>query len=515
MDWNDRIERLTPWAGLLGAALLIAAGGTWLVIHEFTAVVQILIAVGVALLVYWAIGSLGTIRAAATSRTTRYGSNTLLAVLAFFIVLGLLNFLSTRYSTRWDLTRTQQFTLAPQTDQILNQIQQPVKITAFYTSNDPRKSETEDLMKQYTAKTDKINITYIDPEAQPALARQMGVRVSGTLVFEQGQQRTEVTSVTESSVSGALLKVSSTEQKKIYLTNANGELDSSVSDAGGFSTAKSQLERLNYQVATLNLLTTPTVPADAAAVVVAGPRRPFSDAELKALTDYLDAGGDVMVMVNPSSDSGIGTLLQKYGLIAGTGIVIDPALSLPQDVRALVVQQYQFSAITRDLGPTVFPLATAITRTAQTPAGLNIFPLFQSSAQSWLSRNPSAGIQFTQGDVRGPLDVAQTVEKVRTPNATPEQQKQESLRLLVIGNADFASNQFISVQNLSNLDLFLNSVNWLAEEESLISIAPKPPDTSAQMLLTPIQQNLITLSSVIFLPLAVLGAGATVWWTRR
>jgi ABC-type uncharacterized transport system involved in gliding motility auxiliary subunit len=510
MTWNDRLERFTPFAGAIGAGLLLVAAGWWLVTRDFAGPVQILVAIGAALAVFWATGSIGAIRRAATGRTTRYGASSLLAVVAFILILGLANFLSTRYSTRWDLTRTGQYTLSPQTIQVLQQLREPVKITAFYTVNDPRRGETEDLMKEYTVRTDKLAVEYIDPETQPALVRQLGVRTGGTLVFESGGRKTEITSVTEANVTGALLKVMRGDQKKVYFTNGNGELDLSSSDRTGLSLARQSLERLNYLVEPLNPLTTPVVPADAAAVVVAGPRRPFDDTARRALQQYLDGGGKVFILVDPRTPHGLDPLLEAYGLRVGDGFIIDPASSLPQDIGALVIQRYQFSAITRDLAPTVFPLATAILRVDNPPQNLSIFPIAESSNQSWLERNPDQ-IQFTEGqDLRGPLAVAQQVERLRQGEGT---QRADLMRLLVIGDSDFASNQFFNLS--SNGDLFLNGVNWLAEEEALISIAPKAPDQEQRLLLTPMQTNLILFSSVLFLPLVVLGAGAAVWWQRR
>jgi ABC-type uncharacterized transport system involved in gliding motility auxiliary subunit len=85
-------------------------------------------------------------------------------------------------------------------------------------------------------------------------------------------------------------------------------------------------------------------------------------------------------------------------------------------------------------------------------------------------------------------------------------------RLVVFGDSDFAGNSSLTLGG--NSDLFLNSVNWLAEEEELISISPKPP-VSRVLVLSPGQARFLQYSSVIFLPAAVLLVGAVVWWRRR
>ena len=46
-------------------------------------------------------------------------------------------------------------------------------------------------------------------------------------------------------------------------------------------------------------------------------------------------------------------------------------------------------------------------------------------------------------------------------------------RFVTIGDSDFAANNAVRIQG--NQDLFLNTINWLAQQENLISIRPKPP----------------------------------------
>jgi ABC-type uncharacterized transport system involved in gliding motility auxiliary subunit len=65
-----------------------------------------------------------------------------------------------------------------------------------------------------------------------------------------------------------------------------------------------------------------------------------------------------------------------------------------------------------------------------------------------------------------------------------------------------------------NRDLFLNMVNWLSSDEELISIRPKDPE-DRRLALNRRQMSLIFYTSVFLLPLAVIGAGISVWWKRR
>ena len=88
-----------------------------------------------------------------------------------------------------------------------------------------------------------------------------------------------------------------------------------------------------------------------------------------------------------------------------------------------------------------------------------------------------------------------------------------SARIVLIGSPDLISNNSLQ-QVLGNQTLFLDAANWVAEQDNLIDI--RPPDTTPRTLaLIGWQLNLIAVSSVVLLPLAILAAGAAVWWTRR
>ena len=64
------------------------------------------------------------------------------------------------------------------------------------------------------------------------------------------------------------------------------------------------------------------------------------------------------------------------------------------------------------------------------------------------------------------VDVESQAADAKTEGAEPK--KPVKARIVVVGTADFASNQFLGAQG--NKDFFLNVVSWLAEEEDLLSV---------------------------------------------
>jgi ABC-type uncharacterized transport system involved in gliding motility auxiliary subunit len=85
-------------------------------------------------------------------------------------------------------------------------------------------------------------------------------------------------------------------------------------------------------------------------------------------------------------------------------------------------------------------------------------------------------------------------------------------RMVVVGDSDFAVNSYFRAQGNGNL--FLNMVSWLAQDEDLIAIRPKPPE-DRRVILSQSQQRWLMYLTVFVLPGAVLVAGISVWQRRR
>ena len=110
-------------------------------------------------------------------------------------------------------------------------------------------------------------------------------------------------------------------------------------------------------------------------------------------------------------------------------------------------------------------------------------------------------------DQAGPLSLGVAAERHSGTGADSK-----STRLVVIGNSAFATNQWAGLQR--NGDLFVNTINWLAQDEDLISVRPKSP-TNRRVILTETQQRELFFASMIFLPGLVIISGALIWFRRR
>jgi gliding motility-associatede transport system auxiliary component len=335
----------------------------------------------------------------------------------------------------------------------------------------------------------------------------------------------------EEKLTNALVKVTRSGKRIVYVLKGHGEREIGNTDRNGFSQAKEQMEKANYEVKELVLAREPKVPDDAALVIFPGPRTDFFPPELQALDAYLGRGGKAFFMATPFQGEALAKYIQKYGITLDDDVVIEVnPIAQVFGVGPLVpiVSQYESHPITKDLGgvAVLFPLTRSMEAAKTPPAGVNVTALARTSSRSWGETDKSV---FQHGEAKpdpgektGPLPVAMVATLDEQAQASPqskpagspaaEDKKPAKSRIVVVGTADFASNQFLGAQG--NRDFFLNVVSWLAEQEDQISIRPK--DTRQNpVVLTAAQSNLVLWLPLFVLPGAVLLCGIAVVIHRR
>ncbi|HZR00982.1 MAG TPA: Gldg family protein [Chloroflexota bacterium] len=518
---------------ILGVLCLVVAAGLYLVYAQLDRWVLTSGAIGVIFLVYAVLERPQAVTSTVTSREARYGGNTVLLTGAFIGIVALANVLSSRHSYTWDLTETKDFSLSPQSVQVAQQLDKPVKITAFYQQGQSGQQEMQDLIKQYQAYTDKITYEFVDPVLKPGVARDMKIENYPTTVLEtpDGKRQT-VSSATEGEMTSALLKLERGTPKQVGWITGHGELDTESQDQRGASEAKRLIEAENYKVVPLTLLAQTEIPKDYAAVVLAGPRQALLPQEATVLDKYLEAGGKLLVMLDPRSPGNPVGLLNKWGLDVGNGILLDFSLNVQGDPLTPAVVKYAPNPVMKNVASdttgryiTIFPGATMVRAKSDKDVSLQIQNIAQSSDNSWVEsdeRIDPRAVKYDEGkDVKGPVPIAVSVLKSSGSSSAPsgsdqsQQNQQSSTRIVAIGNSTFASNNLLSIMQVpGNRDLLLNSIGWLTEDEGLLGVRAKVTKDRT-LILTGTQQNLMLYSSTLFLPLAVLAVGAYVWWSRR
>lgn len=529
------VNRILGIVGWLGTALVFGAVVARFVKPEWDHYAIYAAWAGLACVVLYTLGQWREVVTYFQRRQARYGA---LAGTSVLIVLGLLvavNWLSTREHKRWDLTANRQFSLSAQTVKMLKDLDAPVKLLVFDQGNNLDRYKARLTEYEYNSNK-KVATEYIDADKKPAQAKQYNVEAYGTIVAEYKGRQERVTSDTEQDLTNALIKVVTGEKKKVYFVEGHGEKDQTGTGRDSYSAINTALGRDNYAVEKLVLVQIQNVPDDASVLVLAGPKNDPLQPEIDMLRRYLNRGGHLLVLLDAPAAAdahmpGLEGLLKEWGIDPGQDVVVDASgmgrLFGADDASMPVAASYPQHPITdRFKMLTAFPLARSVTPIPGIE-GRPAMPLIQTSPQSWaeadikgLLTTHEVSMDAAKGDKPGPVTIGVSVAAAAPDSPKPpaepkkpgEVPKTPESRLVAIGDSDFAANAYLGISG--NRDLFMNTVNWLAQQESLISIRPTEA-SDRRITLTARQQTGIFWLVLLVIPAAVLGTGVMTWSRRR
>ena len=597
------LHQATEGLGGYGTALfggglfaIIVGGAVYLLVGDLRLYATIILGIGAGLLLLGIVTSWPSVRTTLGARRGRYGVNSVVMVTAFLGIAAVGVFLAFENVARFDVTATNQFSLATRTKNLLGDLDHQIEATAFFVEDSPEQQAAldfvEDTLREFDARSNNFSYRVVDPDREPETARNLGVAQYGTIAFQcvapsdkcvvPGTNTPRVHLVApstflEQDFVTAVLIITEQEQKKVYFLTGHQERSASDSapESDGYGVAASLgLRGENYFVDEFSLLSGDAkVPEDATLVVIAGPKRDFfalgDENEITALDAYLESGGRLLVLLDPEDrapgDEGMKDFrdfLARWGIEVLPGHIVDeqsrdeagrsPVIlrdRLQYGWEHLVgVNQQAFTAfyglggpnmallttsladVTGNLDATYYPGAVALRPTGEAffyppeappsedPAELSTLRKFSAVALA-LTSPASTRIEEldrdepNEDDDSGPFYIGLAVRpSVQLLQEIQDPSQSEGPFIVAIGDSDFASNR--DFYQGSNSDFFLNAVNWLAGDVSLVEIRPKPFQYR-RLVLDEDQQDFVRYSSYLLLPVAMALMAAVVWWRRR
>jgi len=507
--------------GMIASANVLTGAGMFTLEETQQNVVDIALQVSIGLLFVglgvYAFLSPDTIRRFLTGRQARYGSNSLILTIAFVGILIAANYIVFNnpelLGAPWDFTADKSNTLAPETLQILATLPDKVTATAFYTSNLDSTS-AEDLLQKFKNNSNgKFDYSFVNPDLDPVAARAAGITGDGKILLQMGETKEIASFVSESDLVQTMIRLVSPEARVVYFLQGHGEINLEAGAELSYAVAKSTLEAKNYTVNSLNLLTTRSIPEDALAIVIAGPMKPVSSDEVDLLKEYVDNGGSLIVLEDPRFFTDFGTasdpladyLNDDWGINLNDDVVIDPVNS--QNPLLAVSSLYNPShPTTQNLTSNlivILPQARSLAITAEKENVTQTW-LISTVETAWgetdlssdqLSNDPAA-------DTQGPLYLAVAGENSITTG-----------RVVVFGNSLFAIDEYFD--QYGNGNMFINAVDWAAEQEDLLGITTRPRTERVFSPPTQIRFLILVLITVIVLPGLIVFFGISSWIARR
>jgi len=275
-----------------------------------------------------------------------------------------------------------------------------------------------------------------------------------------------------------------------------------------------QLEKKGFKFSNPDLTVLKEVPKEGGLLVIASPQVNVSKVEANKILKYLQNGGNVFWLLDDNNLKGLDDVAKYLGLKVSEGKVIDPSSTqFGANENVSFATFYGSHPITDNfMLRTLFSGAHEVTAKGTYENGWEVSKLIEVAAGGWLAgegKKEEQKLIFDESkDKLGPINIGVAL------NRTFEEKGQ---RVIVVGNAGFLSNNFIT--SGGNLDLGINMINWLAGDDQLITIQPMPlkdvnvtiPSDSKSVFLA----WFIFHSFQYFFPLILFIAGFGIWFKRR
>jgi hypothetical protein len=490
------------------------------------------------------------------ARRVAFGLNVgaALAVAAALVVL--VNVAAARYPGRWNLSRSDYYTLSDKTRSLLSGLHGEVRVLAFFEQNHDLYRDVRNLLEEYeeTARhfaSLRLTVEMADPNRDLARVRELkqtlGITEPNVVVFEyEGRRKfvraSDVTDYEhevdyerlfagkpsvhrkraafrgEQAFTSALLSVTRTGVPVVYFTTGHGEHQpDDANPLTGYTRIAERLRQENLEVRVLLPAGSSGIPGECALLIVAGPTRAFSTAEADMVRAFLERNGRLLLLADPGTTTGLEDALDPWGVRLGGGTVTGPTMT----GHDLLVMEYGRHDITRPLRDILclFYGARPVEPTETTSSSTNtadrprVWPLAFEPKPFWVETNPKQSPpRFDEGEDRpGPVSLGVAVERGAGRDLSLGL---KATRLVVFGDSDFVSNGALRGAIGGNADLFLGSVNWLLDRQELLAIGPK--STAALRIEMSRRQVFRLWAIVVFLaPAVVTVLGLAVWFRRR
>jgi ABC-type uncharacterized transport system involved in gliding motility auxiliary subunit len=536
---------ILPFLALLVGAIGTAVGSAFPEAPWLTATGW---AAAAGLVVFWVILDAKNFKTFFTRKGAKYGAGSgLVVILAMLVIVGIA-ILSTkpRFNKSFDVTQNKVNTLSEQTEKILENLAKQdkiVKITGLF-QDEGVKQQFVDLLAMYTSHKAKFDVEYVDPLRDNLRAASENVTSGNTVILKLGNRESRITTFTEEKLTNALMAVMKEGTKNIWFTRGHGEGQPTGTEANGFSQLAAELEGNQYTVKELSLLEEAKVPDDANLVVIAGPKYDFKAEEGRILEEYLKRGGALLVLADAMVDLPVlNNTLAKFGIEFGNDFLVldreDPRAVMIGQNNAIVSEFDEFSPVTRDFSRrSQVALLMPNTRTVQevpgNPHEMKVTLAAKTARMIVKVKNVRSeadlkGLTPDRIEVGNPFPVVAVasgkpsqpaIAKGESPDDAPkadssaaeDAQKSPETRIVAVGSATFASNT--GAQAGENRDFFLNSINWLLQDDDFIAIRPKDPTKSTLTTATGTSQLALKFLTMIY-PFIFLGSGLFFWTTRR
>jgi hypothetical protein len=428
------------------------------------------------------------------------------------LLLVNVNVLGARWYKRWDVTPDRLYSLSQPTRELLRELHEPVDVSVLLSKGDPLLVSVRQLLEAYGSETQQLRLHYVDPDRSPAefLAVQQKYQIlagkaddgrivtDAAIVVARGDRHWFVTAeelvhfdeetaraqpALEQALSGALANLRGTEKAKLCFST--GHREPTLDDVGpqGLSELRQRLQKNNFEPTSVDASSPRVSYAGCAAVLVVTPELEFGAEDAKRLGEYLSQGGSALLLLAPTIGedrtvraSGLEPVLTPLGIELSRDVVLeqDDAQRLPSGSGELFFAKLRSHAVTRGVLHEDDKLSSRVlvvqSRSLQVSGGASL--LLESSERALSVRELEA---LSSSERRAGLPARSLgLAAARELPAAAGSKAPRGSRLFVSGASNLAWNRNFQDPTLyGNRRLLENAVSWLAARPSMISVPAK------------------------------------------
>lgn len=451
-------------------------------------------------------------------------------VIAAAVILNLIvNSLPAKLMQK-DFSSARLYTLTDTTVKYLETLDKDVEL--YYICEGGKEDDTiSKLLDRYDDESARVSVKQIDPALYPgftsqytdeSVANNSVIAVCGDrskVVSEEFMYITEFNYETyedvktgfdgEGMITSAIDYVTSDNIPVMYVLNGNGELEIPQE-------FKTVIAKNNVDIAELNLLTTDSVPSDAAGIIINAPVRDYTQDEASRIISYLENGGKAVIFSNYSADAmpGLDSILENYGVKRDSGIVLEGDADHYISYQYSVIPVVDYSEVTERVYTDTYlvaPMAQPIKSTDVFRSSIEQTPLLETTASAYekIDVQNMTTSEKESGDADGPFVVGMLITEDINNDTQPET-KIAYYSTGYIMDADY--NRTVSG---GNEKLIGDTVRYLCSAGEISSAVPAKTLIVDYLTITDAAANLWTVICVFIIPAAFLVAGGVIWLRRR
>ncbi|MEE2829080.1 MAG: DUF4350 domain-containing protein, partial [Myxococcota bacterium] len=409
--------------------------------------------------------------------------------------------------------------------EMVRNLGEPVTVTlAFPPANDVAEAVTP-YFESLDEASDLLSVERMDSDRDPSRAKELRIRKNGTVVISVGDDHKSLAlGVDPGKARSKLKKLDADFQKNLskvaggekvaYFVHDHGERSTTPSpkDPQGLKTAKKLLEQIGYKVKNLGLKQglADAVPDDARIVFLIGPTHALFPAEVDSLLTWLQAGGALMVLVEPEPEDD----LQLDSLFTALGVKVEPGVLAheryhmrfnggPGDRSFLFTNSYGTHPSTELLSKNRSQLqvlsygAGALVKLPAGPGGPEVTETLKSLSNTWADLD--GDFEFDRDAEK--RQVASFAAAVQLP--VTEEGGELGGRAIVGMDADLIAD--LPMSRPGNLQWFFDGIRWLEDEIELSGEVADIEDV--KILHSQDEDSFSFWGTTAGLPLLVLGLG--------